>query len=75
MQIEECDAPEDCKDGFGCCGGTCCEQKYYKQYSELPCYNDLGCNVSGITGETESCDFEPLDGATLETLDKHWQNY
>ena len=28
-----------------------------------------------ITGEIESCDFEPPDGATLETLDKHWQNY
>ena len=28
-----------------------------------------------ITGEIESCDFEPADGATLETLDKHWQNY
>ena len=30
---------------------------------------------SAITGEIESCDFEPPDGATLETLDKHWQNY
>ena len=28
-----------------------------------------------ITGEIESCYFEPPDGATLETLDKHWQNY
>ena len=31
--------------------------------------------VFSITGEIESCDFEPPDGATLETLDKHWQNY
>ena len=30
---------------------------------------------SQITGEIESCDFEQPDGATLETLDKHWQNY
>ena len=28
-----------------------------------------------ITREIESCYFEPPDGATLETLDKHWQNY
>ena len=28
-----------------------------------------------IAGEIQSCDFEPPDGDTLETLDKHWQNY
>ena len=28
-----------------------------------------------ITLERESCDFEPPDEATLETLDKHWQKY
>ena len=50
------------------------------KYLDLVCrrteFNDQALSkIFQITGEIETCDFEPPDGATLETLDKHWQNY
>jgi hypothetical protein len=50
-QLKECGIEvEDskCPKGKGCCGSFCCEQKYYKQYSELPCSNHQGCEDLGI---------------------------
>lgn len=50
-QLKECGIEEDdgkCPKGQGCCGSFCCEQKYYKQYSELPCSNNQGCEDLGL---------------------------
>lgn len=44
-ELRECglDITKECPKGQGCCGSYCCEDKYYKQYSNLPCTNHIGC--------------------------------
>lgn len=64
-ELQDCGIEEDdgqCPRGQGCCGSLCCEQKYYKQYSELPCFNPKGCQDLGLgkyccprKGETSVC--------------------
>lgn len=37
-----------CPRGHGCCGGYCCENKYFEQYKKLPCTNSIGCQDLGL---------------------------
>ncbi|TRY73297.1 hypothetical protein TCAL_13046 [Tigriopus californicus] len=47
-EISECETPNECSEGFGCCGGYCCEQKYYAHFTDLPCVSHLGCRDLGL---------------------------
>merc|ERR1711860_183971 len=47
-EIKSCDVPQECPKGQGCCGGVCCEQPYFQQFSSLPCTSDLGCEDLGL---------------------------
>lgn len=49
-KFQECglDIKDKCRRGYGCCGDYCCENKYYDQYSKLPCSTDLGCQDMGL---------------------------
>lgn len=47
---QECglDSDNDCPKDKGCCGSYCCENKYHRQYKELPCTNHIGCEDLGL---------------------------
>ena len=46
FQVKDCQNANECSKGYQCCGGTCCEEKYYQEFAKLPCISDLGCRVS-----------------------------
>lgn len=66
-EVKSCQAHEDCSKDYKCCGANCCEQKYYNQFSSLPCISDLGCRDLGLgqfccprKGEnSQCCDEDP----------------
>ena len=45
FQVKDCQNANECSKGYQCCGGTCCEEKYYQEFAKLPCISDLGCRV------------------------------
>jgi hypothetical protein len=47
-EVRSCQASNECSKDYKCCGGTCCEDKYYEQFATLPCISDLGCQDLGL---------------------------
>ena len=50
-ELRECglvEYDEICPQDQGCCGGSCCEKKYFEQYIELPCHKHEGCENLGL---------------------------
>ena len=45
LQVKSCQEAKDCSKSYECCGGTCCEAKYYTEFAKLPCISHLGCQV------------------------------
>ena len=45
FQVKSCQEAKDCSKSYECCGGTCCEAKYYTEFAKLPCISHLGCRV------------------------------
>lgn len=52
LQVKSCQTSGECSQGYQCCGGspnsegTCCEEKYYYEFTKLPCISHLGCQVN-----------------------------
>jgi len=47
-EVKDCQNAKECSKGYECCGGTCCEEKYYQQFAKLPCISHLGCRDLGL---------------------------
>jgi len=47
-EVKDCQNANECSKGYQCCGGTCCEEKYYHEFAKLPCISDLGCQDLGL---------------------------
>lgn len=47
-EIKTCQIANECSKGYECCGGLCCEEKYYKEFAKLPCISDMGCQDLGL---------------------------
>jgi len=47
-EVKSCQNANECSKDYECCGGTCCEQKYYKEFAKLPCISHLGCRDLGL---------------------------
>lgn len=47
-EVKECQKADECSKGYECCGGTCCEEKYYHEFAKLPCISHLGCQDLGL---------------------------
>jgi len=47
-EVKSCQNANECSKGYQCCGGTCCEEKYYQEFAKLPCISDLGCRDLGL---------------------------
>ena len=45
FQVKSCQNANECSKDYECCGGTCCEAKYYTEFAKLPCISHLGCQV------------------------------
>ena len=39
---------KDCEEGYHCCGGTCCNGRYFRKYTQLPCMTDDFCQDLGL---------------------------
>ena len=47
--IDTCDKHDDCyAKGGKCCNGYCCNEEYFEALGDMPCYNDLGCQVQSV---------------------------
>jgi len=67
-EVKDCQSADECSKGYQCCGGTCCEEKYYQEFAKLPCISDLGCQDLGLgqyccppkgQGNNFCCDINP----------------
>lgn len=65
-EVKSCNNANECSKGYQCCGGTCCEEKYYQEFAKLPCISDLGCRDLGLgqfccprNGDKVCCDEDP----------------
>jgi len=74
-EVKSCQTSGECSQGYQCCGGspnsegTCCEEKYYYEFTKLPCISHLGCQDLGLGdfccpakqpgGQNECCDTDP----------------
>jgi len=47
-EVKSCQNAQECSKGYECCGGTCCEEKYYHEFAKLPCISHLGCQDLGL---------------------------
>jgi len=47
-EVKSCQNANECSKDYECCGGTCCEAKYYTEFAKLPCLSDLGCQDLGL---------------------------
>lgn len=47
-EVQSCDSPRDCPKDYGCCGGNCCEESYYRVFTGLPCISHMGCQDLGL---------------------------
>lgn len=68
-EVKNCQNANECSKNYECCGGTCCEEKYYQEFAKLPCISHLGCRDLGLgqfccpgkggSGESTCCDVDP----------------
>lgn len=75
-EVKSCQEAKDCSKSYECCGGTCCEAKYYTEFAKLPCISHLGCQDLGLgdyccPGKTngtqsECCDQDPNPPPTTQ---------
>jgi len=47
-EVKSCQNANECSKDYECCGGTCCEAKYYTEFAKLPCISHLGCRDLGL---------------------------
>jgi len=74
-EVKSCQNANECSKDYECCGGTCCEAKYYTEFAKLPCISHLGCQDLGLgnfccpgkTNGTQSvcCNEDPNPPTTL----------
>lgn len=67
-EVKTCQNANECSKDYQCCGGKCCEEKYYKEFAKLPCISHLGCQdldlgqfccPSKTGGPSMCCDVDP----------------
>jgi hypothetical protein len=71
-EVKSCQASNECSKNYQCCGGACCEEKYYQQFSTLPCNSDFGCQDLGLgrfccprkNQSNQCCDVNPNPSTT-----------